>query len=55
MVVRSIGAWERNIAQMIAEKSLLPPKHFGCLPYAANQSLDFTNHRHEDTYIVLLN
>ena len=54
LVIDSSGAWVRKTAQLIAEKPLLPPEHFGGLPCAADQSLDSTNHRHEDTYTVLL-
>ena len=54
LVIDSSGAWVRKTAQLIAEKPLLPPEHFGGLPCAADQPSDFTNNQHEDTYIVLL-
>ena len=54
LVIDSSGAWVRKTAQLIAEKPLLPPEHFGSLPCAANHSLDFSNHQFEDTYTVLL-
>tara|TARA_B100000989_G_C19490290_1_gene449437 strand:- start:730 stop:909 length:180 start_codon:yes stop_codon:yes gene_type:complete len=54
LVIDSSGAWVRKNAQLIAEKPLLPLKHFGGLPYADDQSLDFTNHQYEDTTTVLL-
>ena len=54
LVIDSSGAWVRKTAQLIAEKPLLPPEHFGGLPCAADQSSDFTNNQHEDTYTVLL-
>ena len=54
LVIDSSGAWVRKTAQLIAEKPLLPPGHFGALPCVADQSSDFTNNQHEDTYTVLL-
>ncbi len=54
LVIDSSGAWVRKTAQLIAEKPLLPPERFGGLPGAADHSLDFSNHQHEDTYTVLL-
>ena len=54
LVLDSSGAWVRKTAQLIAEKPLLPPEHFGGLPCAASQSSDFTYNQHEDTYTVLL-
>ena len=54
LVIDSSGAWVRKTAQLIAEKPLLPPKHFGGLPRAADHSSDSTNHQYEDTYTVLL-
>ena len=54
LVIDSSGAWVRKTAQLIAEKPLLPPEHFGGLPCAADDSLDFTNYQHEDAYTVLL-
>jgi hypothetical protein len=38
LVIDSSGAWVRKTAQLIAEKPLLPPEHFGGLPCAADQS-----------------
>ena len=54
LVIDSSGAWVRKTAQLIAEKPLLPLDHFDALPCAADQSSDFTNNQHEDTYTVLL-
>ena len=54
LVIDSSGAWVRKTAQLIAEKPLLPPEHFGGQPCAADLSLENTNNQHEDTYIVLL-
>ena len=54
LLIDSSGAWVRKTAQLIAEKPLLPPEHFGGLPFAADQSSDFTSNQHEDTYTVLL-
>ena len=54
LVIDSSGAWVRKTTQLIAEKPLLPPEHCGGLACAADQSSDFTNNQHEDTYIVLL-
>ena len=54
LVIDSSGAWVRKTAQLIAEKPLLPPKHFGGLPCATDQSSDFTYNQHEDAYTVLL-
>ena len=54
IIIDSSGAWVRKTAQLIAEKPLLPPEHFGGQPCAADHSLDFSNHQHEDTYTVLL-
>ena len=54
LVIDSSGAWVRKTAQLIAEKPLLPPEHFGGLPCAADHSLDFSNHQHEEKFTVLL-
>ena len=54
LVIDSSGAWVRKTAQLIAEKPLLTPEHFGDLPCAADYSLDYTNNQYEDTYTVLL-
>ena len=54
LVIDSSGAWVRKTTQLIAEKPLLPPEHFGGLPCAADQSLDPTNQQYECTYTVLL-
>ena len=54
LVIDSSGAWVRKTAQLIAEKPLLPPGHFGGPPFAADQSSDFTSNQHEDTYTVLV-
>ena len=54
LVIDPSGAWVRKTTQLIAEKPLLPPEHFGGLPFAADQSSDFTSNQHEDTYTVLL-
>jgi len=54
LIIDSSGAWVRKTAQLIAEKPLLPPEHFGGLPCAASQSSDFTNNQQEDEYTVLL-
>ena len=54
LVIDSSGAWVRKTAQLIAERPLLPSEHFGGLNCAVDQSSDFTNNQHEDTYIVLL-
>ena len=54
LVIDSSGAWVRRTAQLIAEKPLLPPEHFGGQPWDADHSLDTINNQHEDTYIVLL-
>jgi hypothetical protein len=54
LVIDSSGAWVRKTAQLIAEKPLLPPEHFGGQPYVADLSLENTNNQHEDTYIFLL-
>ena len=54
LVIDSSGAWVRKTAQVIAEKPLLPPEHFGGLNCVANRSLDFTGNQNEDTYTVLL-
>jgi hypothetical protein len=54
LVIDSSGAWVRKTAQLIAEKPLLPPEHFGGLPCAADQSSDFTNEHYQDTYTLLL-
>ena len=39
LVIDSSGAWVRKTAQLIAEKPLLPPQHFGGLPCAADASV----------------
>ena len=54
LVIDSSGAWVRKSAQLIAEKPLFPPKHFGGLPSAFDHSLNSTNHQDENTYTVLL-
>ena len=54
LVIDSSGAWVRKTTQLIAEKPLLPPEHFGSLPRAASQSSDFTYNQQEDAYTVLL-
>jgi hypothetical protein len=54
LVIDSSGAWVRKTAQLIAEKSLLPPEHFGGLPCAADRSMGFTIDQYADTYTVLL-
>ena len=46
LVIDSSGAWVGKTAQLIAEKPLLPPKHFGGLDRAADQSFDFTSNQH---------
>ena len=53
-MIDSSGAWVRKTAQLIAEKPLLPPEHFGGLPCVADQLSDFTSYQHEDTYTVML-
>ena len=52
LVIDSSGAWVRKTAQLIAEKPLLPPKHFGGLPCAVDQSFDLTYTQHEDAETV---
>ena len=54
LVIDSSGAWVRKTAQLIAEKPLLTPEHFGGLPCAADHSMDFTIDQYADTYTVLL-
>ena len=54
LVIDSSGAWVRKTAQLIAEKPLLPPEHFGCLPCAADHSMDSAIDQYADTYTVLL-
>ena len=54
LVIDSSGAWVRKTAQLIAEKPLLPPEHFGSLPCAVDHSLNSINNQYEDTYTVLL-
>jgi hypothetical protein len=54
LAIDSSGAWVRKTAQLIAEKPLLPPEHFGGLPCAADQPFDFPYSQHEDVYTVLL-
>ncbi len=54
LVIDSSGAWVRKTAQLIADKPLFPPEHFGGLPCAADQSSDFTNEHYQDTYTLLL-
>ena len=54
LMIDSSGAWVRKTAQLIAEKPLLPPEHFGGLPCTSDHSLDLTNDHYEDTFTVLL-
>jgi hypothetical protein len=54
LIIDSSGAWVRKTAQLIAEKPLLPPEHFGGPPCATDYSLDLTIDQHEGTYTVLL-
>ncbi len=54
LVIDSSGAWVRKTAQLIAEKPFLSPEHFGGLPFAADQSFNFTGDQREDTYTVPL-
>ena len=54
LVIDSSGAWVRKTAQLIAEKPLLPPEHFGGLPCAADQSSDYTSNQHEDVCTIML-
>lgn len=54
LVIDSSGAWVRKTAQLIAEKPLPIPEHFGGLPCAADHSFDFTSDPDEDIFTVLL-
>jgi hypothetical protein len=54
LAMDSSGAWVRKTAQLIAEKPLSPPEHFGGLHCAADHSFDFTSDQREDIYTVPL-
>ena len=54
LVIDSSGAWVRRTVQLIAEKPLLPPEHFGGLTCAADHSFDSTSGQNEDICTVLL-
>ena len=53
LFIDASGAWVRKTAQLIANKPLLPPEHFGGLPIVTEHSFDFTNDQHQDTYTTL--
>ena len=49
LVIDSSGAWVPQTGQLIAEKPLLPPEHFGGLLCAAQHLFDTTSDQPEDT------
>ena len=47
IIIDSSGAWVRKTAQLIAEKPLLPPEHFGGQPCAAENPPSDANDKNE--------
>ena len=54
LIIDSSGAWVRKTAQLLAEKPLLPPEHFGDPPCSADHSFHSTSDQRKDIHTVLL-